>query len=64
MSFRRSAALVAAAVALLSGCKQVSQDAPTQEIVLAAFGSPNVPGGPDVLPTPNDLALQRRPRSP
>jgi dienelactone hydrolase len=59
MSFRRSAALVAAAVALLSGCKNVSQEAPAQELILAAFNSPVLPGSTQpALPTPNDLALQ------
>ncbi len=65
MSFRRSAALVAAAVALLSGCKKVSQEAPAQELVLAAFNSPVLPGSTTpALPTPNDLAMQAAPTIP
>ncbi len=54
MSFRRSAALAVAAAALVSGCKQVTQEPPPAGFVVAAFASP-------VIPTPNDLALQGAP---
>ncbi len=59
MSFRRSAAVALAAAALVSGCKKVTKEPPVQEIVIAAFNSPVLPGSSTpALPTPNDLALQ------
>jgi len=68
MSFRRTATLALAAAALLSGCKKVTQEAPTQELVIAAFNSPICVGSPlqcpAVVPTPNDLALQAVPTLP
>jgi pimeloyl-ACP methyl ester carboxylesterase len=70
MSFRRSAAvaLAAAAAAALAGCPpKVEQQAPPSELVIAAFNAPVKPGpvdpltNPNVVPTPNDLALQAWP---
>lgn len=67
MPVRRSEALavVAVAVALVSGCKQVTQEAPPPEIVVAAFNSQQTPSSTSpALPTPNDLALQATPTLP
>jgi hypothetical protein len=72
MSFRRTAALALAAAALSSGCKKVTQEAPTQELVIAAFNSQTC-SDPSLaaplrcqtgLPTPNDLALYAAPLLP
>ncbi len=67
MPVRRSAAVALAALALVSGCKEVSQEAPPSEIVIAAFNAPVKPGAvdplanPNLVPTPNDLAMQAWP---
>jgi hypothetical protein len=67
MPVRRSAAVALAALALASGCKNVTQEPPPSEIVVAAFNAPVKPGAvdplanPAVVPTPNDLAMQAWP---
>jgi pimeloyl-ACP methyl ester carboxylesterase len=57
MSFRRSATLALAAAALVSGCKEVSQEASTSEMIVAAYASP-------LVPSPNDVALASAPKLP
>ncbi|HVO17893.1 MAG TPA: hypothetical protein VMU15_01470 [Anaeromyxobacter sp.] len=57
MHSRRFASLILAAVLAAAGCKDVSQHAPINEIVVATFTS-------SVIPTPNDLALQATPTLP
>ncbi len=56
MSLRRYGPL-AIALASLAACKDVHQEAPTSQIVIASFVSPDIP-------TPNDLALQATPTLP
>ncbi len=56
MSLRRYGPL-ALALASLAACKDVEQEPPATQIVIAAFASP-------IIPTPNDLALQAVPTLP
>jgi dienelactone hydrolase len=51
MSLRLKASLTLALVLLVPACRDVTQQAPAQQLVIATFVSPSIP-------TPNDLALQ------
>lgn len=57
MSFRRSAAIVLFAAALVSGCKKVEQESSPSEVIVASFASP-------LIPNPNDLSLAAAPTLP
>ncbi len=57
MSARRSGPILLAALLSAAACKDVSQQAPPDTLVIAVFSSPNIP-------TPNDLVLQAVPTLP
>lgn len=50
MPFRRSAAAALVAIALVSGCKNVTQEPAPNEVVVAAFNSPVWPASTCVSP--------------
>ncbi|BDG03551.1 hypothetical protein [Anaeromyxobacter oryzae] len=57
MLLRPKAALTIAVALLATSCRDVKQEAPSQQIVIATFSSPTIP-------TPNDLVLQAVPTLP